>query len=203
MKEDKKKNFSSKKDILSFIIGIALMGVIIYLGIKIGNSLINAIKSVIDNYPTISVAIITGLLAFVSAIVGRFLENRYTIKNQIRKERQDVYINFLDWIINDLFYGEINKNIVSDLRKQQKLMTIYASDNVLKAWSEFKFTVMNSILNKKGLSKEEKTSFYIKNEAPYAEKLILAIRKELGYKNKNIKQYDILKLYINDINEYL
>ena len=65
-----------------------------------------------------------------------------------------------------------NKNIVSDLRKQQKLMTIYASDNVLKAWSEFKFTVMNSILNKKGLSKEEKTSFYIKNEAPYAEKLI-------------------------------
>ncbi len=205
MKEDKKKNFSSKKDILSFIIGIALIGVIIYLGIKIGNSLINAIKSVIDNYPTISVAIITGLLAFVSAIVGRFLENRYTIKNQIRKERQDVYINFLDWIINDLFYGEINKNknIVSDLRKQQKLMTIYASDNVLKAWSEFKFTVMNSILNKKGLSKEEKTSFYIKNEAPYAEKLILAIRKELGYKNKNIKQYDILKLYINDINEYL
>ena len=161
MKEDKKKNFSSKKDILSFIIGIALIGVIIYLGIKIGNSLINAIKSVIDNYPTISVAIITGLLAFVSAIVGRFLENRYTIKNQIRKERQDVYINFLDWIINDLFYGEINKNIVSDLRKQQKLMTIYASDNVLKAWSEFKFTVMNSILNKKGLSKEEKMSFYI------------------------------------------
>ena len=205
MKEDKKKNFSSKKDILNFIIGIALIGVIIYLGIKIGNSLINAIKSVIDNYPTISVAIITGLLAFVSTIVGRFLENRYTIKNQIRKERQDVYINFLDWIINDLFYGEINKNknIVSDLRKQQKLMTIYASDNVLKAWSEFKFTVMNSILNKKGLSKEENTSFYIKNEAPYAEKLILAIRKELGYKNKNIKQYDILKLYINDINEYL
>lgn len=205
MKEDKKKNFSSKKDILNFIIGIALIGVIIYLGIKIGNSLINAIKSVIDNYPTMSVAIITGLLAFVSTIVGRFLENRYTIKNQIRKERQDVYINFLDWIINDLFYGEINKNknIVSDLRKQQKLMTIYASDNVLKAWSEFKFTVMNSILNKKGLSKEEKTSFYIKNEAPYAEKLILAIRKELGYKNKNIKQYDILKLYINDINEYL
>lgn len=205
MKEDKKRNFSSKKDILSFIIGIALIGVIIYLGIKIGNSLINAIKSVIDNYPTISVAIITGLLAFVSAIVGRFLENRYTIKNQIRKERQDVYINFLDWIINDLFYGEINKNknIVSDLRKQQKLMTIYASDNVLKAWSEFKFTVMNSILNKNGLSNGEKMSFYIKNEAPYAEKLILAIRKELGYKNKNIKQYDILKLYINDINEYL
>lgn len=205
MKEDKKKNFSSKKDILSFIIGIALIGVIIYLGIKIGNSLINAIKSVIDNYPTISVAIITGFLAFVSAIVGRFLENRYTIKNQIREERQKVYIEFLDWLIKNVLYAEItdNKNITKELREQQKYMTIYASDNVLKAWSDFKISVMNSETNKKGLTKEESTKYYLTNEAPKIEILILAIRKELGYKNKNIKQYDILKLYINDINKYL
>ena len=45
--------------------------------------------------------------------------------------------------------------------------------------------------------------YYLTNEAPKIEILILAIRKELGYKNKNIKQYDILKLYINDINKYL
>lgn len=205
MKEDKKKNFSSKKDILSFIIGIALIGVIIYLGIKIGNSLINAIKSVIDNYPTISVAIITGFLAFVSAIVGRFLENRYTIKNQIREEKQKVYIEFLDWLIKNVLYAEItdNKNITKELREQQKYMTIYASDNVLKAWSDFKISVMNSETNKKGLTKEESTKYYLTNEAPKIEILILAIRKELGYKNKNIKQYDILKLYINDINKYL
>ena len=62
---------------------------------------------------------------------------------------------------------------------------------------------MNSVLNKQGMSKEEKTKYYLKNEAPYIEKLILAIRKELGYKNINIKDYDILKLYINDINKYL
>lgn len=205
MKEDKKKNFSSKKDILSFIIGIALIGVIIYLGIKIGNSLINAIKSVIDNYPTISVAIITGFLAFVSAIVGRFLENRYTIKNQIREEKQKVYIEFLDWLIKNVLYAEItdNKNITKELREQQKYMTIYASDNVLKAWSDFKISVMNSETNKKGLTKEESTKYYLTNEAPKIEILILAIRKELGYKNKNIKQYDILKLCINDINKYL
>lgn len=62
---------------------------------------------------------------------------------------------------------------------------------------------MNSVLNKQGMSKEEKTKYYLENEAPYIEKLILAIRKELGYKNINIKDYDILKLYINDINKYL
>ena len=62
---------------------------------------------------------------------------------------------------------------------------------------------MNSVLNKKELNREEKTKYYIEHEAPYIEKLILAIRKELGYKNKNIRDYDILKLYINDINKYL
>ena len=82
-------------------------------------------------------------------------------------------------------------------------MTIYASDNVLKAWSDFKISVMNSETNKKGLTKVESTKYYLSNEATKIETLILAIRKELGYKNKNIKQYDILKLYINDINKYL
>ena len=61
----------------------------------------------------------------------------------------------------------------------------------------------NSEINKKGLTKEDSTKYYILNEAPKIENLILAIRKELGYKNKNIKQYDILRLYINDINKYL
>ena len=82
-------------------------------------------------------------------------------------------------------------------------MTIYASDKVLKAWSILINVSMNSVLNKSDLSKDEKTKFYIEHEAPYIEKLILAIRKELGYKNKNIKDYDILKIYINDINKYL
>lgn len=199
------KMFKSKKDVFNFILGLILLIFFGYIAYKVAILFASTLKKLFDNYPTIAVALVTGLLAFISAIVGKVVENKFSIDNQIRKERQEIYINFLDWLVNNVFYVEIsnNKNIVSELRDQQKKMTIYASDNVLKAWSMFKNISMNSVLNKQGLSKEEKTKYYIENEAPYIEKLILAIRKELGYKNKNIKDYDILKLYINDINKYL
>lgn len=200
-----KKLFNSKMDIINLVLGIALFILLIYVSIKTGELIINAIKDVVKKYPTIAVALITGLLAFISVIIGKVIERRNIIKNQIREERQKIYINFLDWLINNVLYAEVsnNKNITKELREQQKYMTIYASDNVLKAWSDFKVSVMNSEKNKKGLSKEESTKFYLLNEAPKIEKLILSIRKELGYKNKNIKQYDVLRLYITDIDNYL
>lgn len=199
------KMIKSKKDVFNFIFGLILLIFLGYISYKVAILFVSTLKKLFDNYPTIAVALVTGFLAFISAIVGKVVENKFSIDNQIRKEKQEIYINFLDWLVNNVLYAEIsnNKNIVSELRDQQKKMTIYASDDVLKAWAAFKSISMNSALNKQGLCKEEKTRYYIEYEAPYIEKLILAIRKELGYKNKNIKDYDILKLYINDINKYL
>lgn len=205
MKQDKEKRSLSKKDIFIFIIFIILTVFIAQASMKTIMSFTNAVKTVFDSYPTISVAVITGLLAFISAIVGKFMENWYTIKNQIRKERQEMYINFLDWLIRNVFYDEIsnNENAVDEIREQQKNMTLYASDKVLKAWASLKDVMMNDTINNDKVSKEEQVKYYIEEAAPYIENLILEIRKELGYKNKNIKQYDILKLYINDLNKYL
>ncbi len=199
------KIIKSKMDIFYLLLSLILIGLVIYVSIKTGKFLVDAIKLIIEKYPTISVALITGFLAFISVIIGKYLENKYNVNNNIREERQKIYIEFLDWLINNVLYDEIskNKNIIKELRKQQKYMTIYASDKVLKAWADFKDSAMKSESNKSGLSKEESTKFYLKNEAPKIEDLILAIRKELGYKNKNLKRYDILKLYINDLDKYL
>ena len=199
------KMFKSRKDLFNFILGVFLMIFLGYIIFKVAILFVDTLKKLFDNYPTIAVALVTGFLAFISAVAAKVLENKFSIDNQIRKERQEIYINFLNWLINNVLYAEIsnNKNIVKELREQQKKMTIYASDSVLKAWSTFKDISMNSILKKEGLNKEGQMKYFIECEAPYIEKLILAIRKELGYKNKNIKDYDILKLYINDINKYL
>lgn len=201
----KKKMFNSLQDILRFILGLELIIFTVYIFLKTGQLIIKNIKYVSDNYPTIMVALITGSLTFIGVPVGKYFENRYNIKNQIRNERQKIYIEFLDWLIKNVLYAEINgnKDITEELRKQQKYMTIYASDNVLKAWSNFKMSAMNSATKKGTLPKEEYTKYFLQNDAPKIEDLILAIRRELGYKNKNIKQYDILRLYINDIDQYL
>ena len=200
-----KKIFNSKMDVIYFILGIALLILMIYVSIKSAELIVNAIKYVFDEYPTISVALITGLLAFISVPVGKYFENRYNIKNQIREERQEIYIHFLDWLIKNVLNAEINKNkdIVKEIKDNQNKIVIYASDKVLKAWTDLKISALNSEENKKGMTEEEYTKYYLINEAPKIEKLILAIRKELGYKNKKIKQYDILRLYINDIDKYI
>ena len=200
-----KKIFNSKMDVIYFILGIALLILMIYVSIKSAELIVNAIKYVFDEYPTISVALITGLLAFISVPVGKYFENRYNIKNQIREERQEIYIHFLDWLIKNVLNAEINKNkdIVKEIKDNQNKIVIYASDKVLKAWTDLKISALNSEENKKGMTEEEYTKYYLINEAPKIEKLILAIRKELGYKNKKIKQYDILRLYINGIDKYI
>ena len=90
---NKKKIFNSKRDILYFILGMALLIFAVYVSIKTGQLLIKAIKYVFDKYPTISVALITGLLAFVSVPVGKYFENRYNIKNQIREENYQKIIH--------------------------------------------------------------------------------------------------------------
>lgn len=205
MEDSSKKIFKSKTDIFYFIAGLIFIIIVGFIIINIGTFIINAIKVVIEKHPTIAVALITGLLAFISVPVGKYFENRYTIKNQIRQERQDVYIEFLNWLIKNLLNNEIsnNRNIVKELKENQNKIVIYASDKVLKAWLDIKEMALNSDRNKQGLSKEEATRYYLENEAPKIEILILAIRKELGYKNKDIKKYDILKLYINDLNEKL
>ncbi len=199
------KIFKSKKDVFNFILGLILLALFGYIIFKIGVLFVSAIIKLFDNYSTIAVALITGFLAFITVPVGKFLENRYSIKNKIREERQEVYIDFLNWLIRNVLNNEItnNKNVIKELKENQNKMVIYASDNVLKAWADFRNSVLNSEKNKDGMNSEEATRFYLINEAPKIENLIMAIRKELGYKNKNIKQYDILKLYINDINKYL
>ena len=195
----------TKKDILNFIIGLILISGIGYIGYKIVILFVNSLRILFDKYPTIAVAIVAGLLAFISTVVGKYLENKYYIDNQTMKEKQKVYIDFLDWLVDNVLYTEIsnNKNIVKEIKDQQKKITIYASDKVLKAWSEFKYIAMNSEIRKQGLSEKDKLKYYIMNEAPYIEKLILSIRKEIGHKNNKIKKYDILKLYINDLNKYI
>lgn len=195
----------SIKDIFNTVLGLIILisfGFIMY---KLTVLLIDGMKTLFENYTTIAVALVTGLFAFVSAIVGKIVEHKLSIDNQIREERQAVYIDFLDWLVSNVLYNEIsnNENIGNELKEQQKKMTIYASDKVLKSWSSFKNVAANSVFNKKGMNKEEQTNYYINNEAPYIEERILSIRKELGYKNKNLKKYDILRLYILDIEKYI
>lgn len=183
--------------------GFTLLCFICYLVYKIINLFWNLANSNVE----ISTALIAGTIAFLSIPIGRYFEHRYYIKNEVRKERQKVYIEFLDWFIDDYLLsnveGKSNIQTTNEIKQMQKKLTIYASDKVFNNWLILKKELVESVTIKNKMSKEEKTIYYCNKETLLIEKLILSMRNELGYKNTNIKDYDIMRCYINDIDKYL
>ena len=75
------------------------------------------------------------------------------------------------------------------LELNHKIIT-WGSDDVLKAWSEIKKTSYNQGTNPNNIM------FAI-------EQLIYTMRKDLGHKNYNLSEGDILSLWFNDVNSVL
>ena len=195
----------TKKGILENQTFLAIIGLIIIIVICIiGYILLKFIWNSIKDYPTITVAIITGFLSIVAIIIQRVWERRYNKEQEIRNKKLPIYQK----TINEFSYFFYNDpNLKTDDEKQKfqeekinrllkfvsdnngKLIT-WASDEVLKEWSIFrKIIIMNP---ENGM----KSMFQI-------EKLFYAIRKDLGHKNKNLLNGDILRLWVNDIDDFL
>ena len=192
---------------LDVIVGLILIFISILIFYNFAIGLTKVVQKFIREYPEISVALITGFFAFISVPIGKFLENRYNSQLKIREEKRIVYLKFLDWLIDNMLNNRVlyNNNIVEEIRSKQKELTIFASDEVFKNWLLFvkQMTCAEFLALKENMSNEEKIRHHVIYEWPYLEKVILSIRKELGYKNKNIQKYDILELYISDIENYL
>ena len=73
-----------------------------------------------------------------------------------------------------------------------KKVTVWGSDDVVKAFGDFKRQAPNI---QAGASPKEIIFL--------SEKLLFAIRRDLGHKNKNLKQGDLLSLFITDIDQHL
>lgn len=74
----------------------------------------------------------------------------------------------------------------------QKLM-IWGSDEVVAQWSKYR----------RVLIKHSEDGQSDSNDMFELENLLLAIRKDTGHKNKNLKKGDLLGLFVNDIENYI
>ena len=158
----------------------------------------------IKYYPTITVAIITGFLSIVAIIIQRIWEKRYNKEQEIRNKKLPIYQKMINEF-SYFFYNDPNLKTEQEKQKFQdekinrlikfiadnngELIT-WASDEVLKEWSLYR---------KIALSKEDQGM----NLMFQTEKLFYAIRKDLGHKNKNLLTGDILRFFVNDIDEVM
>lgn len=179
------------------------LGILVVLGIM-AYIIIKSIWNSIKDYPTITVAIITGFLSIVAIIIQRIWEKRYNKEQEIRKNKLPVYQKMINEFSN-FFYNDpslktekekqrfqeekINKLVKFVADNNGELIT-WASDEVLKEWSLYR---------KIALSKEDQGMKLMFQ----TEKLFYAIRKDLGHKNKNLVTGDILRFFVNDIDEVM
>lgn len=183
------------------IFGFVLLAAITFFAIRSIIALGEVVIYCCEHYKELSAAVAAGLLAIVSMVIGKIVENSQRIKNECRKERQEAYAELINWLLDVCFLG--NKPSSDDLGKAmsryQKQITAYGSDRAFKAWC----VLCGRISHFSKLDNDAERKAQLPAVVAAAEKMILALRKDLGYRNRKIKQYDIAKLYIRDFNDII
>ena len=126
-------------------------------------------------------------------------EELKSVQEKIQKQQLDTYAQILEPIIR-LFSGlkgddkdtqiAMKKIQSFDYRKTAFDLNLFGSDGVVKAYSDF----MQYIYKME--KQEEKNPLEM---LEYLGKVILEIRKNLGYKRTKLKEVDMLRFMITDI----
>ena len=150
----------------------------------------------------IAVAIIaaaaTVFVSVLSIVIGKVYESRALIQKEHREKKIPVYedlIKFMFRVLMGTKTGDIpsEKEMIEFMSGFTQRMMVWGSDDVLYAWVQWRRVLTNEADLKANPMKL--ILLY--------EKLILAIRRDLGHNNKGLKTGDVLALFVNDIDQHL
>lgn len=145
--------------------------------------------------PTVAAAGVTAMSTVIvtvaSLITTRYIERRRAIESEIREKKIPIYSRMVGGLLRillqqnsadqreaaEVFFRELTPDLIT-----------WASDDVLTAWSRFRRDIVNQ--------PSEDVVFTF-------EKVLMAIRKDYGHGGANVKEGDLLGLFINDIDEQL
>lgn len=187
------------KKVIDLLIGFGILGLI---GYGIFKSLVWFYNQVLSIDPRISAALITGLLAIIatslSITIPKYLEKKMEIEEHLRDKKSQTYKELVELLFKILMDKKINdpvieKEIIKITSKFTENLILWGSEEVITSYKSFRMYFINHHAGKN-----------LNIEAIRAlENLLLAIRKDMGHKNRNLKDGDILSLFINDIDEIL
>ncbi|NOZ45958.1 MAG: hypothetical protein GXO79_04165 [Chlorobi bacterium] len=182
------------KNILLFTISLiitALLGFLIY---KIIDLLFENFSKI---NPNIVVAIIAGTVTITGYFITRYFEKKKIIEQQIREQKLPVYEEFIDFLFS-IFKQTKNNKQINDKKLEEffwsmnKKSILWLSDKTLKSYVTWKK------LTSSYADVENKTEYDNLIIMTSLENLLKDFREDIGHKNKNIVEGDILSLFIND-----
>lgn len=194
--ENNLKEYNFKK-IINTILGLLIIVVGIYFLAKLSIKFINWIRDFTSNTEAvIVVALITGAVSILGIIVSKIIEYRQDTKRYLYEKKEEAYSEFIEVVykIRDNQKNEKNSEfeMMEGLINFSKKLTLWGSNEVIRKWIEIRELNTKSSSNANAI-----------NNLFLLEEIIFLIRKDLGQKNSNLKKGDILRFFINDIDDYI
>jgi hypothetical protein len=150
----------------------------------------------------IAIAIIaataTVCVSVISIAIAKAYESRALIKRELREKKIPVYVDLLEFMSRILMGSKIGNEpsegeVLKFLFDFNQRFMIWGADDVVAAWSKLRRTIVHEAIVK---ANPQAVMFLY-------EQLIMAIRRDLGHKNKNLGRGDILALFLNDIDQFI
>lgn len=196
--------FEKKHPKLNLLIGLLILLVmlvgVILLCLKTINGIVNGIDwigtAVAKMDAVVIVALITGGVSIIgvviSSIVSKIIDYKKSRKEYLSQKREEPYGQFVDMVYKiqlnapkKLSYTE--NEMVSDLSKFSKQITLWGSSNVVSKWVAFRKNGANPNVGADNL-------FLL-------EKIMNDMRKDLGL--KKVKEGNLLSFFVNNIDKFI
>lgn len=138
------------------------------------------------------------LLAITNVVVQRVVEKRREIEARQRDKKVELYQQFTKFWFDMVLSTKNRKtgaegtmefeSLLPEMNELTQQMILWASDGVLKSYSEFRRYVTTPDAHTDPM----RTMLLL-------ERLLLEFRKDLGYSNRGLKERDVLALFVNDV----
>ena len=169
---------------------LILLGIGAFFFLKfIGKGFVKFVQSLIELSSkldaVIIVALITAIVTIVSGVISKIIDYKQKRREYLSQKREEPYAEFINVYYKmqeKISKGELysQEEMFDDVQKFQKKLMLWGSNRVINAWIDFR---KNS--NPNGTN----TLFYM-------EKILYALRKDMGY--KNLGKGKLLSMSIND-----
>lgn len=179
---------------LNLLIGIAL---VIFLGYAAVRMILYGLHGFAALDKSVQAGTVTALAVIVVAAIGYFanksIETKKAVEQAVRPKKLELYQEFITFFLRVLGKdGVVKKPTEKEMQKfyveSTPLLITFASNNVIKKWGKLRLSMAEN--------EGQKSLFEL-------ESLLKDIRKDLGHSNTGFQKGDILRLFVNDIDDYL
>lgn len=210
-----------------FLVAVALVAALFW-GVWVG---LNALAPLLGQWlnafatlpPALSAAVVAGLVSIVvsplTVTLTKWWERKWIIEQEHRASKRPVYETFMAFWMKVLGANRPGgqpvpqEEIVASLSAFNEKLIVWGSADVIRSYAMFRHKALQAAAVKEQIAASEGSS---PEDAAVArllahttmvealkgfEKLLFAIRADLGHSPKGLKERDLLRVFVNDIDD--